>query len=169
MPPHPTVREATPTDIAALSALARETYTAAFGRSMSAEDLATQLRDTRSESYFTAALRTDAILVAFVDAALAGYIQLCGQPANDNVEINAIYVAQPMQGQGIGTALLEAAANHSRIAEARQITLDVWQENPRAIAFYQRHGFTIVGQRDFRVGGRTLGTDLVMRCQRLRF
>jgi ribosomal protein S18 acetylase RimI-like enzyme len=161
------MRTAKTADLAALSALARETYAAAFGHSMSAEDLATQLRDTRSESYFQAALQTDAILLACVEGTLVGYLHLRGQPQNGDVEIHAFYVAPAMQGQGVGTTLLEIAAAHPRIADARHITLDVWEENPRAIALYQRHGFTIVGKRDFTVGGRVLGTDLVMQCARL--
>jgi ribosomal protein S18 acetylase RimI-like enzyme len=166
---HITVRTAKAVDIAALSALASETYAAAFGHSMSAEDLAAQLRDTRSENYFEAALQTDAILLAFVGGALAGYLHIRGQPQDDDVEINALYVAPAMQGQGIGTALLEIASAHSRLADARFITLDVWEENPRAIAFYRRHGFEIAGKREFAVAGRVLGTDLVMRCSRLVF
>lgn len=41
--------------------------------------------------------------------------------------------------------------------------LAVWEENPRAIGFYQKHGFTPVGRQDFRVGGERQ-TDLVLRA-----
>lgn len=164
-----TTRPAKAPDVPALSALASKTYTAAFGHSMSADDLATQLRDTRSESFFKNALKTDAIILAFVESRFVGYIHLRGQPESDDVEINAIYVAPDMQGQGIGTALLEIAAAHPRLAKARHITLDVWEQNRRACAFYRRHGFAIVGKRDFIVGGKTLGTDLVMRASHLIF
>jgi len=126
LPPDVTMRAATAADVPASSALAIETYAAAFGHSMSADDLAVQLRETRSECYFEAVLTTDAIILAFVAQRLAGYIHLRGQPHEDKVEINAFYVAPALQGQGIGTALFERAAAHPRIAAARHITLDVW-------------------------------------------
>jgi ribosomal protein S18 acetylase RimI-like enzyme len=59
--------------------------------------------------------------------------------------------------------LLNFASAHPRFANAPSVTLDVWEKNLRAIALYRRHGFITVGKRDFIVGSRILGTDLVMR------
>ncbi len=35
------------------------------------------------------------------------------------------------------------------------VWLGVWKENPRAVSFYQRHGFEIFGEHDY-----LIGTDL---------
>jgi ribosomal protein S18 acetylase RimI-like enzyme len=159
-------------EIAALSALASRTYTDAFGASMSAEDLAAQLKATRSEGYFRNALREDAILVAVIDGAIVGYVQLSdvrisieGAGPSDQ-ELFALYVRSDLQGRGIGAALMDAALAHERFRRARKIWLDVWDENARAIALYTRYGFAPAGRRDFVVDGRVVGSDLVMVLQR---
>ena len=73
-----TIRQAEAAGVAALSVLAAHTYALAFGHSMSAEDLATQIRETRSESYFRRAMQTDSVLVAVASGKIAGYVQLTG-------------------------------------------------------------------------------------------
>jgi ribosomal protein S18 acetylase RimI-like enzyme len=155
-------------EIAALSALASRTYGEAFGASMSAEDLAAQLKATRSEEYFHRVLQTDTILVAVLDGAIFGYVQLSevripieGVTGADQ-ELAALYVVSEHQGQGIGKALLEAALAHERFRRAPRIYLDVWEQNTRAIALYRKCGFCPAGRRDFVVDGRVLGSDLVM-------
>jgi ribosomal protein S18 acetylase RimI-like enzyme len=162
------IRPAQADDIAALSSLASRTYAETFGTSMSAEDLATQLKATRSEGYFRNALREDTILVAVIDGATVGYVQLSdvripieGAGPSDQ-ELFALYVRSDLQGQGIGRALMDAAFAHERFRRARNVWLDVWDENARAIALYTRFGFKPAGRRDFVVDGRVVGTDLVM-------
>jgi diamine N-acetyltransferase len=155
-------------EIAALSALASRTYAAAFGASMSAADLAAQLAATRSEDYFRRALRDDVILVALIDGAIVGYVQISDvRIAAVDVQVGdqelfALYVEGDRQGQGIGTRLMEAALAHARMKRAPRVFLDVWDENVRAIALYERFGFRFGGRREFTVDGRVLGHDLVM-------
>jgi ribosomal protein S18 acetylase RimI-like enzyme len=159
-------------DVPALSSLASRTYAAAFGASMSADDLAAQLKATRSEAYFRNAIRGDTILVAVIDWSIVGYVQLSdvripveGVTSADQ-ELFALYVDGERQGQGIGKALLDAALAHERFMRAPRIFLDVWDENARAIGLYTRYGFKPAGRRDFVVDGRVVGSDLVMVLQR---
>ena len=155
-------------EIAALSALASRTYAEAFGGSLPAKDLAAQLEATRSAEYFRRVLQTDTILVASLDDAIVGYVQLSEVriPIDDvtaaDQELAALYVAGEHQAKGIGKALVEAALAQERFKRAPRIYLDVWEENARAIALYTRYGFRSAGRRDFVVDGRVLGSDLVM-------
>jgi RimJ/RimL family protein N-acetyltransferase len=48
-------------------------------------------------------------------------------------------------------ALLDAA----RARGAKTLWLGVWERNPRAVAFYEKYGFTRVGEHSF-----TLGSDV---------
>ena len=57
---------------------------------------------------------------------------------------------------------MDAAFAQERFAKARNIYLDVWDENMRARGLYERYGFRVVGQREFVANGRVLGSDLVM-------
>ena len=162
------VRPVEAREIAALSALASAVYAQTFGASMSRADLEAQLRETRSEDYFRQATVTDTILVAVIDGGIAGYVQLSdlripveGAGARDQ-ELFALYVRSDRQGQGVGKALIGAAFAHERFKNARNIYLDVWDENVRARGLYERYGFHVVGRRDFVVDGRVIGRDLVM-------
>src|SRR5689334_22731813 len=69
----PTIRAAGPADVPALSRLAKRTWADAFGHSVSPEDAAAELEETRSEAHFLAALREQTILVAEADGMLVGY------------------------------------------------------------------------------------------------
>jgi ribosomal protein S18 acetylase RimI-like enzyme len=155
-------------EVGALASLAARTYAQTFGASMSAEDLAAQLKATRSEDYFRRVVGHDVVLVALIDGALAGYIQLSDVriPVTDarstDQELFALYVAPERQGRGIGKALMQAALGHERMRRAARIFLDVWDENVRAITLYTRFGFEPAGRRDFVVDGRVVGSDLVM-------
>jgi diamine N-acetyltransferase len=159
-------------EIAALSALASRSYADAFGASMSRAELAAQLAATRSEAYFAKATHADTILVAVVDEAIVGYVQLSdvripidGAGPSDQ-ELFALYVRTDRHGQGIGRALMDAAFAHARFKQAPSVWLDVWDQNARAIALYTRYGFRPAGRRDFVVDGKVVGHDLVMKRQR---
>ena len=57
--------------------------------------------------------------------------------------IAALFVDPAMQGQGVGRALLDhAAQGRSRM------TLEVYTDNTKAIAFYERYGFEIESRRE---------------------
>jgi hypothetical protein len=71
----PTIRPATPNDVPALSVLAKRTWCEAFGSSVSLDQAAAELEETRSEAYFTRALREQTILVAEKNDALVGYVR----------------------------------------------------------------------------------------------
>jgi ribosomal protein S18 acetylase RimI-like enzyme len=159
-------------EVAALSTMASRTYTDAFGASMSPAELQAQLQTTRSEAYFAKAMQADAILVAVVDEAIVGYVQLSdvripieGAGASDQ-ELFALYVRTDLHRQGIGRALMDAAFAHARFKQAPSVWLDVWDANARAIALYTRYGFRPAGRRDFVVDGKVVGHDLVMKRSR---
>jgi len=48
------------------------------------------------------------------------------------------------EGQGIGTALVEAAIAHARASGCAQVTLITTNDNLRALGFYQKRGFDLV-------------------------
>jgi predicted N-acetyltransferase YhbS len=132
------VRQAGPEDLAALSQLARATFREAFGHSFDASDLALLLEETRSEAYFRKTLHTDTVLVALDESTIVGYVQLSNltirvESATDSdQQLSALYVDLDHQGKGIGKLLMEAALTHPRLREARNIYVDVWEENVKA-------------------------------------
>jgi ribosomal protein S18 acetylase RimI-like enzyme len=164
------IRELEHNDIPALADLAAKTFTETFGHSFTAEELEAQLKETRSEECFRSAIDTDTILLALKDERLAGYVQLSdvkvnvqgATPGPNDQAINAIYIHSDFQGQGIGKSLMDTAFEHPRFKKAENIFIDVWDENKRAVQFYLKYGFEIVGQCDVTVDNKIVGHDLVL-------
>lgn len=90
------------------------------------------------EAYWrTHLLREHTVLGALVDSRLAGVI------AYGNGWIEQLYVLPDAQGAGIGTTLLSSAMD-----DMDDIRLWVFQQNRRARAFYESHGFSSIEETD---------------------
>lgn len=83
------------------------------------------------EYWRTYLLGEHTVLGAFVDGRLAGVI------AYGNGWIEQLYVLPDAQGVGIGKTLLSSAMN-----DMNEIRLWTFQQNRRARAFYESHGFS---------------------------
>lgn len=164
--------EATPDDSDSLSALAVQTYTEAFGHSMSASDLAAHLKTNLSPRRFREMLHEDVFLLAHRADKLIGFVQfgdahiddrdLDGKIQPGDKEVRRLYVLAAFQNRGLGTRLMDAALNDPRIA-GTTVFLDVWEDNAGAQRFYTRYGFKRVGKRAFRAAsGEVTGVDLIM-------
>jgi ribosomal protein S18 acetylase RimI-like enzyme len=70
-------------------------------------------------------------------------------------------VDQAAVGSGIGAALMRAVLDAARRNGRKTLWLGVWERNARAIAFYERWGFEVVGEHVFRLGSDEQ-TDLIM-------
>ena len=124
----PTIRTATAADGIAASAIfdASRAHNLAF----------LPVLHTRAEddAFFTAAVARDAwVAVDADDRPLAFAVFHDGMLAH-------LYVHPDAQGQGLGSALLEAA----KAAHPKGFSLFVFQRNERARRFYERRGFRAV-------------------------
>ena len=125
----PLIRPATARDIPAVSALAKRTWLDAFGSSVTPEERAVELEETRSEAYFRRALQTDTILVAELEWEIVGYVQF-GDVTIPEIDVQPgdqalrrVYVETGLQGRGIGRRLMNAALAHPRLEAARRVFL----------------------------------------------
>jgi diamine N-acetyltransferase len=163
----PTIRPARVADVSALSALAKRTWSEAFGEGVSPDDEAAEVKETRSEAYFARALRAKTILVAEEDGSLLGYVQfgdveipeVRARPGDQALQ--RVYVERVFQGRGLGQRLMAAALQHPRLAGAKRIFLQVWDKNERAVRLYESFGFQCVGATTFTIGSEVM-EDLVM-------
>ncbi len=149
--------------------MARSTYVESFGHTFTPEDLAAHLEAHLSDSYFRQAIEDDFIMIAVAAERMVGFIQ-CGPirlPVTDHSprdrQIRRLYVEADHQRTGIGTALLDAALRHPTMRMTHRIYLDVWEGNEPARAFYERHGFRVVGAHRFVVAsGVETDDELIM-------
>ena len=65
------------------------------------------------------------------------------------MEIERIYLARSYWGKELGADLLAECLRLAEEAGCDCVWLGVWQRNERAIRFYKKHGFEIVGTVEF--------------------
>jgi len=160
---HLRIRDATALDASSLAAFAAALFRDTYATSAAPADLESYIAQ-----HFTAAAQTAEIaatdwrtLVAEVDGELVGYAQLWHGPApacvhggaghpGPALEIKRFYVARRWQGRGIAPQLM-ATCLHTP-ARGTPIWLGVFAHNSRAIAFYSKCGFRVVGETTFLMG-----------------
>lgn len=163
------IREAGRADVEALSRLAVETYSAAFGRSMSAADLQAHIQKHLLTENIAQMIAQDRVLIAEIDGRMAGFVQTGTARSPEDAahygdhELRRIYVHEDFQNQKIGTRLMRAALEALARDGARGIFLDVWERNEGARRFYEGFGFRTAGTREFVVeSGAKTDPDLIM-------
>ncbi len=103
-------------------------------------------------------------LAAMIEADLAGFI-LC-RIAADEAEVLTIATTPALRRRGVASRLLAAAQSALRAAGAGALFLEVAEDNPAALALYQRHGFAPVGRRPgyyARAGGPAAAARIMRR------
>ena len=89
------------------------------------------------------------ILVAKDEQRVIGFVGFgaAGDALPETGEVFALYVLSAFCGQGVGTALMDAAL--ARLAQYPRVCLWVLKENKRAIRFYEKFGFRPDGAEKF--------------------
>jgi ribosomal protein S18 acetylase RimI-like enzyme len=156
----PTARRAESADAARLAALAERTFRAAFGSLNTRENMDAHCANAYGETIQASEIANPDVETFVCDDSveLVGYVQLrwgTAPPcvlASRPAEIQRIYVDQQWQGKGIAQALMSQALTAAVRGNADQVWLGVWENNPRAMAFYQKFGFNTVGHHIFQLG-----------------
>ena len=163
------IRRAAADDAEPLAGLALRSFLDAFAAQNDPDDVAAYTSRVYGPAQQAAEIANPAIvtLVAETDGRLAAYAMLRsgttgpGVTGPAPVEIMRFYVDRPWHGTGVAHRMMDAALRTAREQGARTAFLAVWEHNPRALSFYTRRGFAVVGAQDFLLGS-DLQNDLVM-------
>ena len=148
-------------DLAALSALARATFVAAYGPDMQPDKLEQHLAKVLSDAQIAEMMTQDVFWVA-AHQHLCGFVQFGMGDAPTQLWIRRLYVDPSVQNQKLGSRLLQVAMAHPDFQQASEIYLHVWETNLSAQRFYQRFGFRKVGERpELNLDGTLAGADHV--------
>jgi ribosomal protein S18 acetylase RimI-like enzyme len=140
-----TVRPAEESDIADVRALLVETWHDTYDVLIGPEKV-TEITDSwhsTDNQMRQLALPESSFLVAENQGAIVGHVFANGQRP-PVLTISRLYIAPGRQRQGIGKRLLDAAI--ARHPNCDTIRLVVEAENAKGIAFYEREGFSTVGE-----------------------
>ena len=165
MIPPVTVRAATLRDAADLSRLGALTFAETFEGHNTPEDMARYLAESFTMDRQAAEIADASSVVLLAEHSaesrepeLVGYAHLVSGPAPDPVrgpsplELKRLYVLRAWHGRRVAQALMDAALAAAAARGARTLWLGVWERNPRAVAFYEKYGFTRVGEHTFVLG-----------------
>ena len=165
-----TIRRADAADAARLAEFAARTFAETFGAQNTTEDMAAHLASAYGIVQQGSEIANPQIVTLLLEeeaAELAAYAQVrrndapIQPPLESAVELWRFYVDRPWHGRGLAAPLMDAAKQAAAALGGRQMWLSVWERNPRAIGFYTKSGFRIVGSKAFLVGSDRQ-TDHVM-------
>jgi len=163
------IRNAELDDVALLADLSARTFKSAYRDMLPADALDDFIAATFSPGSIREEMKnpTNKFLLAYAETRLVGYAMLRENdpPASvsgpDPVELARIYLDDLVIGRGFGSALMGACSEAARQAGYGTVWLGVWERNERAIRFYKKWDFEIVGSQGFEFGD-VMHTDLVM-------
>lgn len=167
----PSIRRAGPDDAAVLAEIGAALFTQTYAGDVPEDEMQEHLEQDFGLEQQRAEL-TDPAMVSFLvesGGKALGFAQVRRRPlpidsdAPASVELWRIYLDASLHGLGIARELLREVGVAARELGADGIWLAVWERNPRALAFYEKHGFTRAGRQDFHVGGE-VHCDAVLRA-----
>jgi ribosomal protein S18 acetylase RimI-like enzyme len=167
-----TIRQAVKEDATILTDLAYTTFWDAFAHhpKNAPDDLAHYMRQAFKVEQIAEELSDpkSLFLIAEIDGELAGYAKLIFESTEPDivaewpVELARLYSHQKFLGQGVGQELLDACTKRAMETGRDVMWLGVWEYNPRAQRFYEKNGFTVIGDHTFQLGSDPQ-TDLLMQ------
>lgn len=160
-PPGFTLRRATPADLVPFGEFSRRTFRATYGPFQTPERMARHLDERMNDRLLAKELADPArtVLVLTHDGDWAGYAQLRGGDSPPGlsavrpVEIERFYVAHAWHGRGLAAPLMATTLDAAREMGHDVAWLAVWEENPRAVRFYEKQGFRIAGRHIYLFAG----------------
>ena len=136
-----------------------ENMTEYLDNGFSTEKLEIELTDPNAEFYF-----------AELQGKVIGYLKVNSGQSQTEIkdknafEIERIYVLKEFHGKKVGQLLYEKAIELAKSEDAEYVWLGVWEENPRAIRFYEKNGFVAFDKHIFKLG-EDEQTDIMMRLK----
>ena len=150
------MRRATIADAGKLALVGAASFLETFANDHPGDATVEFIRTYHAESAWTATLaRSDAAvwIAEEVGGCPIGYALLdaASSPGTtpDDAELKRIYVLSKWHGTGIGRALFDAAQFEARARRAARLVLSVYTRNWRAIRFYEKQGFIVIGEATF--------------------
>lgn len=162
------IRTANLEDIPRLTIAARKFFDETFSSQNDPETMQDYLDASFTEDKFISQFLADdsTFILAEANSEIVAYARLRKNPEVNpwlgdlHIELERFYLDATLHGSGLAGLLMQEVF---RIAQGSGwIWLGVWEKNPRAIRFYEKHGFEVFASHPFRMGDE-IQTDLLMR------
>ncbi len=150
---------ATEDDSHLLSELAKRTFIESHGHSATALEIDAYISKAYDADALTTELRNqeNKYIIIYKNNQPAGYSKIILNCPYENSKIENLakmdrfYLLKDFYGQNLGSELFNFNINFIKENKQSGMWLYVWKENKRAVNFYLKQGFTIIGTHDFMI------------------
>mgnify|MGYP001027928589 CR=1 FL=1 len=164
------IRKAGTQDLNQLQEISTETFVQTFAEVNTKEDMDQYLAERLSLTQLSAEMDHpgSSFYFALLNDQVIGYLKTNTGSAQtelkeaDGLEVERIYVLKEFKGKNVGQLLLDKATTIAQDQKSAYVWLGVWEENYRAIRFYEKNGFSVFDKHIFKLGNDEQ-TDLMMK------
>lgn len=166
------ITKVSPNQVEALQKIARQTFYETFSEYNSEENMKTYLDEVLSVEKLAAELDNPDSEFYFATAKneIVGYLKINFGDSqtelkdSEALEIERIYVTKAFHGKKVGQLLYDKAIEIAKHKKVDYVWLGVWEENRKAIHFYQKNGFFEFDKHIFKLGNDEQ-TDIMMKLK----
>jgi ribosomal protein S18 acetylase RimI-like enzyme len=154
-----TITRATLNDAELLAVIGKQTLLESHGHSAPKADMDAYVNKNYSAGFFQNELSNPANIyhIIYHNGQAAGYSKLILDHPHPSItlqhvtKLERIYLLKEFYELKLGRELFNFNMELSKSNKQAGMWLFVWKENPRAISFYLKNGFKIVGSHDFQI------------------
>lgn len=166
------IRKVTTAEIEQLQKIGTQTFSETFSSDNSEENMTDYLESKFSTDQLKVELsnKESAFYFAILKNNVIGYLKInYGQSQTEmndqnSLEIERIYVLSEFHRKKVGQLLYEEALQIAKKMKVDYVWLGVWENNSKAIRFYEKNGFVVFDKHIFKLGDDEQ-TDLMMKLQ----
>lgn len=158
------ILSATETDLPAIAELAGVIWRACYPEIISREQIEFMLLRMYAPDVLCDEMRSQGIhfFRLLVDGQIAGFASIGPTKTASEMKLHKLYLLPELHGRGFGSRLLKHCAVEAHRLGARRLILAVNKRNAKAIAAYQRNGFTIAESVVTDIGNGFVMDDFIM-------
>ena len=158
------LKEATIADVKIIQDVANKTWPITYGEILSKEQLDYMMDLIYSEESLIKQIQKQEQLfyIAYEETSILAFIAIEHNYKNEAVtRIHKIYILPEAQGKGVGKSLLDVIQKLAQENNSTSLSLNVNRFN-KALNFYQKLGFEIIGEENIAIGNGYLMEDYKM-------
>ena len=140
------IRNAKVADSIQISQLLQTVFAETYGVVLDSKTLQEHLDDYLSAEKIRQDISDSSYIVAENEHEILGVVKLLLD--EEIAEIAKFYLLAEARALGLGSRLMQNSIDFLKTKNIKKVWLNVWVENPQAVAFYEKHGFLKSGYND---------------------
>lgn len=153
------IRKIAPNEVEILAEIAVKTFIASHGSSASETDIQAYIAEKYTVQQFENELNNSASFYYFIciDDQIAGFSKVVMNVSTNEkseshfAKLERLYLLEEFYDLKLGHELFQFNCELAKQHSQKGIWLFVWTENHRAIRFYNKAGFEIIGSHNFKI------------------